>query len=286
MASTTGSSALGNLDWSKFDFTRWNLSGLSLDPTSSTIVTALQKVMAAPQWPQAFGSNLPTFKTAVIQHLTLQIQTLQTSSAALDTELATRTAATQSQITALQGKVRQASVPPTLTANPNQFQLVAKAVDQQTQLGLPGLTVQLSDPSDPATAIATATTDTSGNAILSLSRQKAASLAKEKAGDLTLTILNSAGKSLYSAANAVCAHPNQVETQIAAIPSSADTAPALQIATQQSTRNTTLLNSLTTKLDQLKVVYASRKAAIQTQVTQIQSIIAAIQAELNAPANP
>ena len=283
MANTTGSASLGNLDWSKFDFTRWNLSGLSLDPQSSTVVTLLQKVMAAPQWPQSFGSNLPTLKTAVIQRLTVETQNLQASSAALDQELATRTTATQTLVTAIQGKIRQSSVPPTLAANPNQFQLVAKAVDQQSQLGLPGLTVQLSDPAAPEAPIATAVTDSNGNAILSVSRQKAARLAKGKTGDLTLTVINSAGTSLYSAPNAVCAHPNQVETHVAAIPSSADTAPAVQIASQQFARDTTQLNSLTTKLDQLKVVYSARKQAIQTQITQIQSTIAAIQAELNVP---
>jgi hypothetical protein len=283
MANTTGSAAFGNLDWSKFDFTRWSLSGLTLDPTSSMVGAMLEKVMAAPQWPKALGSNLPALKTAVIQHLTLQARDLEASSAALDTELASRTAATQTLITALQGKIRQSSVPPTLAADPNQFQLVVKAVDQQSQLGLPGLTVQLIDPAAAEAPVAVAVTDSSGNAILSLSRQKAASLAKEKTTDLTIAVLNSAGASLYSAANAVSARANQVETHVAAIPASADTDSAVQIATEQSSGNTTLLNSLNAKLDQLKVTYAARKTAIQTQITQIQSTIAAIQAELNLP---
>jgi len=286
MADQTARSSFGNLDWSKFDFTRWNLDGLDLDGASSTMATLLKKVITAPQWPQAFGSSLPGLKTVVIQHLEAQIEMLGKSSATLDQELAARTASTQALITALQSKNRQASVPPTLAPSPNLFQLVTKAIDQQSQLGLPGLTVQLSDPSDPEAALASATTDSSGNAILSLSRQKAASLAKEKTGDLTLTILNSAGKSLYSAANAVCAHPNQVETQIAAIPSSADTSPSLQLATDQNTRDTTLLNSLTAKLEQLQVFYASQKQDIQTRITQMQSTIAAIQGELSPPTNP
>ena len=286
MANQTASSAFANLDWSKFDFTRWNLDGLDLDANSSTVTTLLQKVFAAPQWPQAFGSSLPGLKNVVIQHLTAQIADLRQSSAALDQELADRTAATQSLITALQNKIRQASVPPTLAANPNQFQLVAKAIDQQSQLGLPGLTVQLTDPADPETPIATATTDSSGNAILSITRQKAASLAKDKTGDLTVSVLNSAGASLYSAANAVCAHPNQVETHIASIASTADTAPAIQIATQRSASDTSLLNSLNAKLDQLKSFYAAQQQDIQTQIAQTQSTVTAIQAELNTSAIP
>lgn len=284
MANSAALNALGNLDWSKFDFTRWNLGGLSLDPSSSAVATLLQQVMAAPQWPQSLGSNLPALKNAMIQHLTLQMRTLEASSGALDQELATRSASTQSQITALQSKVRQSSVPPTLVANPNQFQLVAKIIDQQSQLGLPGLTVQLVEPSDQNTPVATANTDTDGNAILVLSRQKAASLAKDKADDLTLNILTSAGKSIYSSANAICAHANQVETQVAAIPESPDTTPALQIATQQSAYDNGLLKSLAAKLDQLKVIYAARKQDIQTQISQTQTLIAAIQAELEPAA--
>jgi hypothetical protein len=282
MTNDPASSAFANLDWSKFDFTRWNLNGLDLDPATSMGATLLQKVLATPQWPQAFGSNLPALKNVVIQHLNSQVDSLRKSSATLDQELAARTATTQSFIASLQGKLRQSSVPPTLEANPNQFQLVAKAVDQQSQLGLPGLTVQLSDPSEPETAVATATTDANGNAILSLSRQKAASLAKEKAGDLTVSILNSDGKSLHSVANAVCAHPNQVETYIASIPASDDTAPALQAATAQSAEDTALLDSLTAQLGTLKTFYAGQQQALQTQISQIQSTIAAIQAELKS----
>jgi hypothetical protein len=282
MANETGFNSFANLDWSKFDFTRWNLDGLDLDGPSSTVAALLQKVIAAPQWPQTFGSSLTGLKNVVIQYLTAQTESLEKSSADLDRELAARIATTQKQIAALQGKIRLDSVPRTLAANPSTFQLVAKVVDQQSQFGLPGLTVQLSDPDDPNVALATAITDTSGNAILSLSRQKAA---KKKAGDLTLTILNSSGKSLYSAPNAVCAHTNQVETHIAAIPSSQDTAASLEVATQLSSRDTSLVSSLTAKIDQLKTAYAASKQDIQNQITQIQSTISAIQAELNPVSN-
>src|SRR5271167_2693466 len=139
MADQTARSSFGNLDWSKFDFTRWNLDGLDLDGASSTMATLLKKVITAPQWPQAFGSSLPGLKTVVIQHLEAQIEMLGKSSATLDQELAARTASTQALITALQSKNRQASVPPTLAPSPNLFQLVTKAIDQQSQLGLPGL---------------------------------------------------------------------------------------------------------------------------------------------------
>jgi prophage DNA circulation protein len=285
MANETGSSSFENMDWSKFDFTRWNLDGIGLEGTSSTVATLLQKVFDSPQWPQVFGSSLPGLKTVVIQHLNAQVESLRNGSAGLDKELSDRISTTQSLIASLQAKVRLSTVPPTFAADPNLFQLVVKAVDQKTLFGLPGLIVQLSDPSDSGSVVATATTDSNGNAVLSLSRQKAASLAKQKTNDLAISIVNSDGKSIYSAPNAVCAHANQVETHIAAIPASQDTAPSVAFAAQQSASDNELLRSLMAKPDQLKVFYSAQKEDIQAQITQIQSTIAAIQAELGTTPN-
>ena len=284
MANETNTSEFGNLDWSKFDFTRWNLDGLSLDDTSSTVVTLLQKVIAAPQWPQTFGSSLAGLKNVVIQHLNAQIEELKKESTDLDSELKSRVASTQAQIAALRTKMRLGSVPPVPAANPNLFQLVAKAVDQQSQFGLAGLTVKLFEPGDSENPVATGTTDSNGNAVLSLSRQKAASLAKEKAGELTISILSSDGKSIYSAPYAASVHANQVETHIATIPASQDTAASLAFATQQSASDSALLESLTAKLDQLKTFYSSQKKDIQNQVATMNATITAINAELDSAA--
>jgi vacuolar-type H+-ATPase subunit I/STV1 len=284
MANETDTAAFDNLDWSKFDFTRWNLDGLSLDDTSSTMATLLQRVIAAPQWPQSIGSSLPGLKSVVIQHLNAQIEELKKESADLDSELKSRLASTQAQIVALRTKMRLGTVPPVPAANPNLFQLVVKAVDQQSQFGLAGLTVNLFESADSENPVATGTTDSNGNAILSLSRQKAAGLAKEKTSELTVSIHGSDGKSIYSAAHAAPVRANQVETHIAAIPASQDTAASLAFATQQGASDNDLLETLTAKLDQLRTFYGSQKKDIQNQVATIDATIAAIKAELNPAA--
>jgi len=284
MANEPDTSAFDNLDWSKFDFTRWNLDGLSLDDTSSTMATLLQRVIAAPQWPQSIGSSLPGLKRVVIQHLNAQIEELKKESADLDNELKSRVASTQAQIVALRTKMRLGSVPPVPAANPNLFQLVAKAVDQQSQFGLAGLAVKLFESGDPENPVATGTTDSNGNAVLSLSRQKVASLAKEKASELTISILSSDGKSIYSAPYAASVHANRVETHIATIPASQDTAASLAFATQQSASDSALLESLTAKIEQLKTFYSSQKKDIQNQVATINATITAINAELDSVA--
>ena len=172
-----------------------------------------------------------------------------------------------------------------MPADPNKFQFVAKVVDQKSQLGLSGFTVQLVDPRDPSSVLASGATDRTGNAVLSLTKDQAEKLANEKV-DLTLVILNSAGQTLQKVQNAVCSHPNQVETQVASLPLSADTTAALEVANSLNARDSAQLASLTAKADQLKTVYAVREQDIQDQLTQIQATISAIQAELQPPANP
>jgi hypothetical protein len=282
MASETNSSFFANLDWSKFDFTRWNLDGLALDDTSSTVASLLQKAISIPQWPQMLGSSLPGLKNVVIQHLTAQTEALKTESADLDKELASRLSITQGQIAALEAKMRLSSVPQAPAPSSDAFLLVAKAVDRESKLGLPGLTVQLLESADSETPLAAATTDSHGDAILSLSRQRAASLTKEKATGLTISILNSQGKSLYSASSAPSGRANQVETHIAAIPASKDTASSLEFATEQNSRDTDLLRTLTAKLDQLKLFYTTQKQDIQDEIATLSTTIAAIKAELDS----
>lgn len=285
MAAKEGPTGIGSLDWSKFDFTRWNLEGLPLEGGSATVTTLLQNAISSPQWPQSFGSSLPAIKTAVVQHLTLQAQALQERSAALDQQLAARVSQVHTQVTSVQAKLRTASVPASVAADPNKFQFVAKVLDQNSQLGLPGLRVQLSDQRTPGTVLASGTTDSNGNAIVSLTKDKAERLATDKA-DLTLTILNSAGKTLYTTPNVVCAHADHVETQVAAIAASADTAPALAVANRLNAADTALLNSLNAKVDQLKTAFAVKKQDLQTKIAQVQSTISAIQSELKPGANP
>ena len=284
MAINTNSTSFENLDWSKFDFSRWNLDGLPLDGFSSTAATLLQQVISAPAWPKAFASSLPMLKAAVVQQLTQQEQSLKDRSAALDTELADRLTQTQNQITSIQESLRSASAPSALAADPSKFQLVVKAVDQQSQMPLPGLTVQLTDARSPETILVNGLTDLDGNSVLSLAKDQTDKLTGKNA-DLTLTILSPSGTTLQTIEKGVCSHPNQVETRVASIAASADTAASLDVANRVNTERSALLASLTAKAGQLKALYASRTQDIQTQLSQIQTAITAIQAEINSSTN-
>ncbi len=43
-------------DWSKFDFTRWNLEGLHLDPQPAAVSAWLRDLLLSPQGPQEFAA--------------------------------------------------------------------------------------------------------------------------------------------------------------------------------------------------------------------------------------
>ncbi len=285
MATNTNSTSFDNLDWSKFDFSRWNLEGLPLDGISSTAAKLLQQVISAPQWPQGFAASLPALKAAVVQQLTVQEQALKARSAALDQELAARVTQTQSQITSIQESIRTASIPAVLEADPSKFQLVVKAVDKQSQLALPGLTVQLTDPRSPETILANGLTDLDGNAVLSLNKDQAGKLTGKNV-NLTLAILGPSGKILQTIEKGIGIHPNQVEARVASLAASAETAPSLDIANRLNTERGAILASLTAKVDQLKTAYAGRSQDIQNQMSQVQAAITAIRAELNPTSQP
>ena len=69
MASTKDSANATSPDWSKFDFSRWSLSGLPIDGGSSTVASLMQKVIAYEDVHILYGvkSRLAQFPEAVMQ---------------------------------------------------------------------------------------------------------------------------------------------------------------------------------------------------------------------------
>src|SRR5579863_7242779 len=74
--------AIGNQDWSKFDFTKWNLEGLQLDPQSATATGWVRDVTLSPQGRQNFAAGLVSINTAVHSDLQDQVKTMQARSTA------------------------------------------------------------------------------------------------------------------------------------------------------------------------------------------------------------
>ena len=262
-----------NQDWSNFDFTRWNLDNLNLDPKSSTLATWLRDVTLTPQGSQKFADGLTVVKAGALQSLQEQVNVLQKRASAIDGELESRLSNTRKQISAIEERIRLGAVPVVAAPDPESFQVAAKVLDQAQSLGLPGLQVRLYDTKSPQATLASATTDPNGNAVLKLNRDQVDRLAKSGAV-LATEVLTSNNKAVFTGGAVPPPQLNATGTVMAPIGASADVAPHLNAATALMARQQDLLNKTTQKLDDLQSFYSQMKNDLQQQLQETQAIVA------------
>jgi prefoldin subunit 5 len=273
MSSQFDSGTAGNQDWSKFDFTRWNLDNLDLDPKSTTLATWLRDVTLTPQGSQKFADGLTVVKAGALQSLNVQVGVLQKRASAIDGELESRLSITRKQISAIEESIRIGAVPVVATADPESFQVAAKVLDQEKSLGLPGLHVRLYDTKSPHVTLASASTDQNGNAILKLNRDQVDNLSKSGAV-LATEVLTPNNKTVFTGGAVPPPQLNETGTVMAPIGASADVAPHLNAATALMARQQDLLNKATKKLDDLQAQYGQMKSDLQEQLQEAQAIAA------------
>jgi len=276
MSSQFDSGTAGNQDWSKFDFTRWNLDNLNLDPKSTTLATWLRDVTLTPQGSQKFADGLTVVKAGALQSLNVQVGVLQKRASAIDGELESRLSITRKQISAIEESIRIGAVPVVATADPESFQVAAKVLDQEESLGLPGLRVRLYDTKSPQVTLVSAITDQNGNAILKLNREQIDSLAKSGLA-AAIEVLTPANKSVFTGEAVPTPKLNEVGTVMARIAASADLTPHLNAATAAMVQQHALLNAATAKLTDLQTHYQQIKSELQQQLDETQAIVADLQ---------
>jgi hypothetical protein len=268
-------SDIANQDWSKFDFTRWNLQGLKLDNQQAPLAAWVRDVTVSPQAQQSFASGLGTIKSVALQDFQGQVKTIQERISTADNELTTRVTAAQKQITALQENMRAVNVPAAVAPDPGASQLSAKVLDQSTQLGLPGLQVRLFDTTCPEVTLAHATTDQNGNAALTLNRSQTESLTANKA-EIAMEVLTFSGKSVFNGP-APCPKLNQTGTMLAPLTASADLAPHLDAAKAATEQQQAMIGVVTAKVGELQAHYQQVKADLQQQLQEMQGILTDLQ---------
>ncbi len=261
-----------NQDWSKFDFTQWNLEGLQLDTQTAALSGWLRDVTISPQAPQKFAAGLTTIKSAIQNDLQSQIKTIQDQSAALNEKLNARVALTQKQISAHEENLRVAGAPLAPNPDPASFQLAAKVVDQSTRLGLAGLQIRLYDTRSSITTLASAVTDVNGNALFKLGKDQATNLNQEHAA-LALEVLTPAGKSLHDGGQTVIPTLNQVDTLVATIASPPELAPYVNRAKAVNAQQQSTLTALPSRLDALRAHYQQAQNDLKQQLTQLRAIL-------------
>jgi prefoldin subunit 5 len=277
MSSRFDSGNTANQDWSNFDFTRWNLDTLNLDPkAATTLATWLRDVTLTPQGSQKFADGLTVVKAGALQSLQEQVNVLQQRASAIDGELESRLSYTRKQIFAIEESIRSGAVPVVATPDPESFQVAAKVLDQESSLGLPGLYVRLYDTTSPQVTLATATTDQSGNAVLKLNRDQVDRLAKSGAV-LATEVLTPNNEPVFNGGAVPPPQLSDTGTVIAPIGASAAVAPHLNAASALMARQQDLLSKTTQKLDDLQTHYSQMKIDLQQQLQETQAIVADLQ---------
>src|SRR5580765_5009089 len=127
--SETGNAA--KQDWTRFDFTRWNLDNIDLDPRTTTLAVWLRDVTLTPQGSQKFSDGLTVVKAGALQSLQGQVDVLQKRLSAVDRELESRLSGTRKQISAIEESIRLNGVPAVANPDPQSFQVAAKVLDQE-----------------------------------------------------------------------------------------------------------------------------------------------------------
>lgn len=273
MSTQSDSSNAAKQDWSNFDFTRWNLDNLNLDPKSVTLATWLRDVTLSPQGSQKFADGLTIVKAGALQSLQEQVSVLQKRTSAIDGELESRLSTTRKQISAIEESIRTGAVPVVATPDPESFQVAAKVLDQTHSLGLPGLQVRLYETKSPQVTLASETTDLNGNAVLKLNREQVDRLAKSGAV-LATEVLTPNNKAVFTGGAVPPPQLNETGTVMAPIGASADIATHLNTAITLMARQQDLLNKATLKLDDLQTHYRQVKDDLQQQLQEAQEIVA------------
>jgi hypothetical protein len=263
-------------DWSKFDFTQWNVEGLNLDAQPAAITTWLRDVTLSGQPAQAFARGAIILKTAVLKDMQAQTRQLQQSISRMDAELAARTTATKNQIAVLEEGMRAAAQPPSATPDPANFQVGIKVVEQSARVGLPAMQVRVFDTKNPKVTLATATTDLTGSAVLALNKEQTDALNKNNA-EIGMEVLTQDGKTVSSGGQTVVPKLNQTGTLVASVDGSNDLALHVQAVNAMTAQQKDLAETLTSRLDALKTYYQTAKDDAQQQLELIKTMIADLQ---------
>jgi hypothetical protein len=267
---------IASQDWSKFDFTQWNVEGLKLDAQPAAITSWLRDVTLSGQPAKAFAQGVTALKKVALNDLQVQAKQLQQRLASMDEELAARTTATKNQIAAVEEGLRAAALPPTVAPDTASFQVGVKVVEQSARVGLPALQVRVFDAKNPKATLATGTTDLNGSAVLALSKEQTDALNKNNA-EIGMEVLTQDGKTVFSAGQTVVPKLNQTGTLVASIQSSADLALHVQAGNAMSAQQKELANTLTSRLNALQTHYHTAQDEAQQQLELIKTMIADLQ---------
>jgi hypothetical protein len=252
------------------------VEGLKLDAQPAAITTWLRDVTLSGQPAQAFARGVTVLKTVALKDLQAQAKQLQQSISSADAALAARTDVTKKQIAVLEEGMRAAAQPPSAAPDPASFQVGVKVVEQSARVGLPAMQLRVFDTKNPKATLATATTDLTGSAVLTLNKEQTDALNKNNA-EIGMEVLTQDGKTVFSGGQTVVPKLNQTGTLVASIPGSKDLTLHVQAGNAMTAQQKDLAEALTSRLDALKTYYQTAKDDAQQQLELIKTMIADLQ---------
>lgn len=219
MRSQCGPPEFDEQDFSKFDFSRWHLDGLTLDSVAAAIGGLAEKLFTSDEWRTHFDATLPEFQGRTQEFFKQQLRDLQQERAETADDFEKRAKAADQTADDFRKSTELSAAPAVLDAVPGVFQGSVRIVSEKDpQLGLPGVRVQVLDPKDEKTVLVETTTDLNGNAILAVP----AEVAKERdEQDVTVQVVDATGKPLAKVAKAICIRVGQTEERVVKVPETA-----------------------------------------------------------------
>lgn len=260
-------------DWSQFDFSRWHLDGLQLDPTAAAIADLATRLFTSPEWLQHFRTTLPELQKqalAFYQDSTTQLQAEKTATAR---DFDERIAATREQSASLARANEAAAAPLVLQPAADTYHVAIKVTDTGGHLGLPGLVVQLMDPRNPDAPLAEAATDADGNAVLSLPAETAKQLDTQHTA---FRVVDPAGKVLQRIPDGACIRLNQTETKVIPLEDSPEIQFSKAAALAARFQREAQAQRINAKIDLLQQERDARLQTLDCKIQQNQVIIDSI----------
>jgi len=280
MQSRCGPPIFDQQDWSQFDFSRWHLDGVTLDAASAAFADLSEQLFNSDEWRQHFQATLPALEREALSFFKGHSQQLRDLKNAAAQDFDKRIAAAQQRTEDLRKAVEAAAAPPVVQASSNVFHLVVKVTTEDDRLGLPALTVQITDPRNERLALVQSITDRDGNAILTIPEEIAKELDKR---DTALEVLSPTGKVLVKLPGAVCMRLNQVETKLVTLQDSPEIAPhksaALGIRSEREAR----VGNLAARVETLKREREARLHDLDRRLEDNEAIIAELEPKGDTP---
>ncbi|HEU4834944.1 MAG TPA: hypothetical protein VFS90_11035 [Pyrinomonadaceae bacterium] len=218
MRSQCGPPKFDAQDFSKFDFSRWHLDGLTLDSAATAVAGLTEKLFTSEEWNKHFQATLPEFKTRSLELFKQQLKDLQKEREETAKDFENRAKAADQLNIDFRNSIEVTAAPVVIDAAPNIFQGSVRLVSEKDpRLGLPGLRVQIIDPKDEKTVLLESISDLNGNVILTFPPE----ITKDRdQRDLNLQIVDPENKPITKIDNAICIRLGQTEERVVKIPES------------------------------------------------------------------